>query len=162
MLVATAGLLGVGIWQAHDLLSRSGSRVANSLAALVNMQPVRPAAKPDKEPDHKSAKTKGKLARGHRVGLASATELSNLEMPPPETTVMEVPVGSPFPDPRKLSKGVTRMQLVEKYGEPTMRASATIQGRLIERYYYVNNGRTKLTVATLEDGLLISAEGASH
>ncbi len=162
MLVATAGLLGVGVWQAHDLLSRSGSRVASSLAALVKMEPARPAGKPDNEPDQKSVKAKGKLARGHRVGVASATELGNLEMPPPETTVMEVPVGNPFPDPHKLSKGVTRMQLVDKYGEPTMRASATVQGRLIERYYYVNSDRTKLTVATLEDGLLMSAEGASH
>jgi hypothetical protein len=50
------------------------------------------------------------------------------------------------------------LKIVTKHGQATARVTEMHTGRLFEHYYYFNNDRTQLTVATLKGGIIVSAE----
>jgi len=148
VLAGLLGLLAVGVWNARRWLPDWATKP--SVAAANKTLP---------------AKVDGKLERGSakrklgRVGGSSV--LSNFKIGdlPGSKTEVDVPVGSPFPTRNDLPVGSTGIQIVARYGEPTARVTAMQNGRLIERYYYVNSDRTQLTVATLERGRVVSVDG---
>jgi hypothetical protein len=69
---------------------------------------------------------------------------------------------SGFPKRKDLPVGITGAQVRDQYGEPTARITEVRGGRLFEHYYYFNSDRTQLTKATLESGVIVSAESTSQ
>jgi hypothetical protein len=145
------GLVAVGVWNARrwlpDWASPSAPAVANSGIA----------GKPD--PKLERASGKRKLDRAGRSSVVSNFTIGDL---PGSKTEVDVPIGVPFPTRNDLAVGATGVQILAKYGEPTARVTAMQNGRLLERYFYVNSDRTKLTVATLERGVVVSVDGPSR
>jgi hypothetical protein len=152
--VVIAGLLGlvaVGVWNARrwlpDWASPGASAAANTGVTG--------------KPDTKLERASGK----HRVDRAGrSTVLSDFTIGdlPGSKTEVDVPIGSPFPTRNDLAVGATGAQILARFGEPTARVTAMQNGRLIERYFYINSDRTKLTVATLERGVVVSVDGPSR
>lgn len=82
---------------------------------------------------------------------------------PSSKTALDVPVGSPFPTRNDLRVGVTGTQILARYGEPTARVTAMQNGRIIERYISMSIAIAhKLTLATLERGVVASIDGPSR
>ena len=48
------------------------------------------------------------------------------------------------------------------YGPPAMSAATIRDGHILERSYYVNADRTKITVATLENGFVTGTQSLSN
>ena len=74
------------------------------------------------------------------------------------------PVEAPafrFPTPKNLQVGASSAEIRAAYGEPTMHIAGIRNGRILERYYYVNKDHSQLTVATIENGVVKSAESLS-
>jgi hypothetical protein len=67
----------------------------------------------------------------------------------------------PFPTPELMRTGATTAELRATFGVPSVDIAGTREGRVLERYYYVNRERSRLTIANIENGLLISAESLS-
>jgi hypothetical protein len=145
------GLVAVGVWNARRWLpewaSPSSAVVANGGSA----------AKTETKLAHSSGSRK--LGKSGRSSVVSNFSIGDL---PSSSTEVDVPIGSPFPARNDLPIGATGAQILAKYGEPTARVTAMQNGRLIERYFYVNSDRTKLTVATLERGAVVSVDGPSR
>jgi hypothetical protein len=68
---------------------------------------------------------------------------------------------TPFPTPEILTRGSTAAEIRGAYGAPTIDVAGSRDGRVLEKYYYMSPDRTHLTVANIENGLLISAESLS-
>jgi hypothetical protein len=58
--------------------------------------------------------------------------------------------------------GATGAQLRSSFGDPMLQTALTRNGRLVQRYYYFNDDQTQFTVATLENGRVVAAEGAAR
>jgi hypothetical protein len=141
------GLVAVGVWNARRWLPDWASPSAP--AATHSGVSGKPDAKLER------ASGKGRLDRAGRSTAVSNFTIGDL---PSSKTEVDVPIGSPFPTRSDLPLGITGAQIRAKFGEPTARVTAMQGGRLLERYYYVNSDRTQLTVATLEHGIIVSAE----
>lgn len=145
------GLVAVGVWNARrwlpDWASPGSAAVASGGIA---------PKKVDATLDRSSGKHK---AESGRSSVLSNFTIGDL---PSSNTEVDVPIGSPFPMRNDIPIGATGAQILAKYGEPTARVTAMQNGRLLERYFYVNSDRTKLTVATLERGVVVSVEGPSR
>jgi hypothetical protein len=140
MMALALAVLGVGIWAVHKWIPRSGLRI------------FRPAStEAVKTIDHSVAKALPLSRKGkpHRV--------SDLAIPLGVIEV-DVPAGFPFPTPIDLPVGTTRTQIVAKYGDPIARVSGIEDGHLFERYYFLRGDQTRITVATLRNGVVASAE----
>jgi hypothetical protein len=81
---------------------------------------------------------------------------------PPAITIVQVPADHPFPNPESFKMGSTGSEIRAAFGEPTMDIAGTRNGRFRERFYYVSKDGAHLTVATVENGALVSAEGLSN
>jgi hypothetical protein len=153
--VIIAGLLGlvaVGVWNARRWLPEW---VPSRPAAVAS---ATPAAKVDTKLDRASGKRK--VDRAGRSSVVSNFSIGDL---PGSKTEVDVPMpGSPFPTRNDLHVGATGAQILAQYGEPTARVTAMQNGRLVERYFYVNSDRTQITVATLERGVVVSVDGPSR
>jgi hypothetical protein len=64
----------------------------------------------------------------------------------------------PFPTREDLPVGATGVQIRARFGEPEARVTETRDGLVFERYYYYSHDHTKLTVARLRGGVIVSAE----
>jgi hypothetical protein len=151
IVAALLGLFGVLIWQAPQWL-KIPVLAANSAETL----PVSPAVKKDA--------TDGRGSR--KSSRRSAPSLTTIDPPeltfPPDLRLGTTTLKPAFqvPDSEKMEIGATRSQLRERYGVPTLAVQAVHDGSLVENYYYVKPDRTKLVIATLRNGKLVSAETA--
>ena len=140
MMVLAVAVLGVGIWAVHKWVPRSGLSFFRP-ASTENVKVGPPAAKPAPPPAKHTAR---------HTPSDVALPLGAIEV--------DVPAGYPFPNPHDLPAGTTRAQIMAKYGEPIARVSGIEEGRLFERYYFLHRDRTRITVATLRNGVVASAE----
>lgn len=148
ILAGLLGLVAVGVWNARRWLPDWASKPAAVASAT-------PAPKADAKLDRASGKHKG--VRTGRSSVVSNFSIGDL---PASKTEVDVPMpGTPFPARNDIHIGAKGVQILARYGEPTARVTAMQNGRLIERYYYVNSDRTQLTVATLERGVVVSVDG---
>jgi hypothetical protein len=144
------GLVAVGVWNARRWLPDWAP--SSKPAAVAS---ATPAAKAD--PKLAAASGKRKLDKAGRSSVISNFKIGDL---PVSRTEVDVPMpGSPFPTRNDLPLGTPGVQIIAKYGEPTARVTAMQGGRLFERYYYLSSDRTKLTMATLERGVVVSVDG---
>jgi hypothetical protein len=150
ILAGLLGLVAVGVWNARRWLPEWASPAPAAVAT----------AAPAGKSDPKSAAVSGKKVRksGHSSVLSNFT-IGDL---PASRTEVDVPVGSPFPTRKDLPVGTTGAQILARFGEPTARVTAMQNGRLVERYFYLNSDRTQLTVATLERGVVVSVDSQSR
>ncbi len=148
VLAGLLGLVAIGVWNGRRWLPEWASPNAPAVAT------AGVAARPDAKPTQPSGKRR--LEKASRSTVVSNFTIGDL---PSSKTEVDVPMpGSPFPSRNDLPQGATGAQIRAKYGEPTARVTAMQGGRLLERYYYVNDDRTQLTVATLEHGVVVFAE----
>jgi hypothetical protein len=101
----------------------------------------------------------------HGSKTRSKTLAKGSESLPPEllsSTTVDLPVSAPFPEPKDLPPGMTSEQLRTSFGEPTARVTRPDNGELSERFYYVNKERRVVTVANLQDGVVVSAESKPY
>ena len=143
------GLLGVGVWQGHRWLPAWTGSISSSAPSSAISAPNSLTQKDRKQ----------RLAKVDRIAGRSGSMPSDAGAV--NTTVVVVPLPS-IPESTDLRMGTTRMQIRDKYGEPTLNVAARQNGRLIERYYYLSGDQTRVTVATLQDGTLVSAQTVSR
>ncbi len=148
ILTGLLGLVAIGVWKGRAWLPEWASPTPEAVATSGK------AGKPNSKLVPATAKRRLDRAGRH-------TAISNFTIGDLPTSKIEVDVpvpGSPFPTRSDFPPGISGAQIRATYGEPTARVTAMERGRLFERYYYVNNDRTQLTVATLEHGVVVSAE----
>ncbi len=149
-LLVIAGLLGlvaVGVWNARRWLPES--------AFPRTYVPTASVAVPEKAKPKSVRRSEGRRSYGSVPSAVSAKlDAGNLPY-----TVVDVPVGAPFPTTKDIPIGGLGVQIISKFGEPTVRTSAMDNGRLFERYYYLSSDKSKLTLATLEHGVVIAVSG---
>lgn len=152
MVASVVGLIALGVLYGRRFipnLPAYAARLGTSTSPSANVQPDLP--------DHPKATRAAKRHRssGHGNVVASMEEpiLTG-------TTVVVVPVPAPLhPDNHTL--GLSRSELREQYGAPTLRFAATNDGGLLERYYYRDSGHEQMVVATLRDGRVVSVQKES-
>jgi hypothetical protein len=137
---AVLGLAGLGIWNfRHWFVPHADSSVATGAAAA---QPA-------------SVLPKKHLAEIHDKGRRSSGLDDILNSV--STSIVEVSIPRPrFPEAKDLRTGVTGSQIQAEFGEPTVRVTGTKDGLLVQQFYYVNNDHTRVTVANLQDGVVVS------
>jgi hypothetical protein len=86
---------------------------------------------------------------------------SDIPVFPPAIMTVTIP-DAPFPTPESLKIGSSRAELRAAFGEPAMDIAGIRDGRVLERYYYLNRERSLLTVATVENGKVTAAESLSN
>jgi hypothetical protein len=64
----------------------------------------------------------------------------------------------PFPTQKDVLAGTALAQVRQTYGEPVMNVAELKEGHLLQRWYYVNNDNSAMTVATMDDGVVRSVE----
>jgi hypothetical protein len=149
LIAAFIGLVGMGVWNVRQWLP-------DWAFGEVRYVPTDPSKLATGLADKEGAKTS--RIRGKR-GDRSGRDTSDIPIDrlPVSTTIVDVPV-SGFPTGKDLPVGTSSNQIRSQYGEPTASVTATRGGRVFEYYYYFNKDRTKLTKATLESGVIVSAE----
>ena len=158
LVLLVGGVLVAWNWNGASPLSFNSARGVASLAATPE-----PAA-PEPKPAARSTGQKGARSRAADDG-PSARGGSSKEVPPvfpPTIMTVEIPADVPFPTPDTMKIGSTRKELRAAFGDPTMDIAGTRNGRVIERYYYLSRDRNRLTMATVENGIIISAESLSN
>lgn len=140
MMALALAVLGVGVWAVHKWVPRSGLSIFRPASSEKIKVAERPVSKPTPVPRKQTT----------RHPLDVALPLGAIEV--------DVPAGYPFPGPGDLPRGTTRAQIKAKYGEPIARVSGVEEGRLFERYYFLHGDRTRITVATLRNGVVASTE----
>jgi hypothetical protein len=64
--------------------------------------------------------------------------------------------------PQKIRTGMIRSQLLDEFGAPTMRIIETRNGKVVERFIYIDRTRHTRTVAVLEDGRAVRSNTAPY
>jgi hypothetical protein len=77
------------------------------------------------------------------------------------STVVVVPLPG-MPKAGSIKAGTSRTELRARYGDPTLDVAARRDGRLVERFYYLSEDQSQVTVATLQDGAVTHAETVSR
>ena len=153
-------ILGVGVFVAYQWLGNSRS----SLPALLLNRSARSSAASTPTPANEAASNKAAAHNKARFGAtarSSAARDVTLDNLPLTTITVEVP-GPVFPTHENLRVGTTATQMRAMYGPPAMSAATIRDGRVLERSYYVNADRTKITVATLENGFVTGTQSLSN
>ena len=133
---------------------------------------VEPAPESTEKPADKAAERKVSRPKA----TASAVAAQQGRAPNEATSPVPVPVPVqatpapivsskpelPFPTPETLRKGSTASEVRSRFGAPAIDIAGTSEGRVQERYYYLNRDKNRLTVVTLENGILISANSLSN
>lgn len=152
MLAGLAALLGLGVWQGRNwlptLLPNAGPAHVTATAG--------PQTKVNSKP-----KTKSHRSSSGAAVNAKFAAVNRLAAEAGGSTVVLVPLPA-MPTSRNIKTGTSRTDLRTRYGDPTLNVSSRRDGRLIERYYYLSDDQTILTVATLQDGSVTSTETASR
>jgi hypothetical protein len=147
LLAAFAGLVGLGLWNARQWLPQWNQKVVNSAPANADKTVAKVTGK--RGVDKQSVGRHG--VKGNISGIP--------DLAAGGITKVDVPSWLPaFPTRADLPVGASGVHILAKYGEPTARVTEMHAGQLLERYYYFNADRTRLTVATLAGGVLTNAE----
>jgi hypothetical protein len=134
----------------------SGPRAAAQQAAAAQA-----AAEAAQAAEKESARQKASRQRSvsKRAVEAAIESLDELTLDIPASPIPGTDrLTAPFPSERDLLRGMPRNRLRTLFGPPSLRVSATRDGRLVERYVYVKPDRSSATVAYLENGAVVSAE----
>jgi hypothetical protein len=67
----------------------------------------------------------------------------------------------PFPTSADLKPGTTTTEIRARFGPPSFDIAGSSAGRVLERYYYVDRRLGRLSVVTIENGLLTSVDNLS-
>jgi hypothetical protein len=152
MLAALVALLGLGIWQGRNWLP--------GLLHHTTTAPLSSANKPAKELHPKVTVKKGRFAHGKSAKPEFAA-VDRLIAEQDSATVVVVPLPG-MPKAGNIKAGTSRTELRARYGEPTLDVAARRDGRLVERFYYLSEDQSQVTVATLKDGAVTHAETVSR
>ncbi len=148
VLAIVVGLLGVGVWRAQPLLP------------VWDAQPK--AAPPAASVDTGAAV----WVRGTRDPIQPLTSHGQIVLrgaiDSATTTVVPVPWAASVPRAGEMMIGATSTELRRSFGDPMLETALLRDGRLIQRYYYFNNDQTQFTMATLENGRVVSAVGPAR
>jgi len=120
-----------------------------------------PAPKP-KEP--KVARPKSKVGAVKPQPGNAPSKPAEPELPPEHTdppAIASPKAEFPFPTSHIVKKGTTAKELRSRFGAPSFDIASTSEGRVLEKFYYLNRERNRLTVITLENGILVSANSLS-
>ena len=150
LLAGFVGLIGIGVWNGRQWLPDWGSKAVHSAAVDRSKVPGGLTEKAGTKP------LRLRVKRGDGVHRTAAEDLAESELPISKTEV-DVP-SAEFPTGKDLHVGTPGVQVRAQYGEPTARVTEIRGGRVFEHYYYFSRDRTRLTRATLESGIIISAE----
>lgn len=154
LLAGFIGLVGVGVWNARQWLPQWGTKAANY--SVTDTSSVSSSS----SKNDKGARVHGKRGPDSHLGMSSRGDLAFNGLPVSETEV-DVPMPK-FPVRSDFPRGTTGVQIRARYGEPTARTTEMHDGHLFEHYYYFNNDRTQLTMATLENGVIVSSESTAQ
>lgn len=143
MMALVVAVLGVGIWAVYKWVPRSGLSIFRPTSSEAVKVAEPPPAKPAPAP-------KKRVAPAPTANIAIPLGAIDVDVKP----------GFPFPSPGDLPAGTTRAQVIARYGEPIARVSGVEDGRLLERYYFLNPDRMRITIAILHGGIVTSAESA--
>ncbi len=155
LLAGFIGLIGIGIWNVRQYLPELGPKAVNYASTDTNDSSGRLDGK-----GGKAAGLRGKRGRGSGVQGSARGDIAFGSFPISETEV-DVPMPK-FPIGADFRRGATGAQIRAQYGEPTARTTEMRGGHVFEHYYYFNADRTELTMATLENGVIVSAESTSQ
>ncbi len=151
LLAAFIGLIGLGVWNARQWLPQWGPNAVNSAPSGIS-----------KLPGKLGEKTGAKTSRFHdrrpdKTGQITGTDDIEVSEFPMSKTEIFAP-GSGFPTGKDIPVGASGAQIRARYGEPTARVTEMRSGHVLEHYYYFSRDRTQLTRATLESGIIVSAD----
>lgn len=149
-------ILGVGLWAITRWVGGPGSTVSSILAPIAGRfgdgSPAKPAPKTSSEEENKKDKPKH---TGRRTNTLAAT---NSAFPDEASTITVLVPSAHYPALEELKVGSTATDVRSQFGEPSARVSGVREGVLLERYYYLNSERTRVTVATFKNGVLVGAQ----
>jgi hypothetical protein len=155
-LLMLLAILGVGLWAITRYIGGPGSTAASILAPITSRFGVGAAAKsvarPETKEEGKGGRTKAKRSK------ASGTVSTDDAFPDEPSTLTVLVPSAHYPTPEELKIGSTGSDIRSEFGEPSARIAGVRDGVLLERYYYLNSDRTRVTVATMKNGLLVSAQ----
>ncbi len=108
--------------------------------------PVAPQ-KPPAEPVH------------HKVLKAKINPVLPVTTNVPAATLIPPPFREPkrFPVQSEVNRGISRARLLAAFGQPTVKATGSDSGRLMEQYYYVDVASHRRTMLKLIDGQVMLA-----
>ena len=152
LLAGFIGLIGVSVWNARQWLPDWGPK---AVIFAPNSMSGPPGAKADK-PAH--SRGRRGFGSGDRESTRGDVAFNGL---PVSETVVDVPMPK-FPTRTDFPSGATGAQIRAQYGEPTARTTEMRGGHVVEHYYYFNSDRSQLTMATLDNGVIVSAESTSQ
>ena len=136
-------VLGILTWMFRDRLPLHSFAYSAPAAAPVPVLPTNTA-------------TNAHVRAGKHPARVESDGASNV---PASTTVVEVVVPKPqFPDATQLKPGMTGGDVRLHFGEPSVRIMTADRGEISERYFYVDKDRSRMTVANLQGGVVVSAE----
>lgn len=148
ILAIVVGLLGVGVWRAQPLFPARDSQP----------QATHPVA-----PVFTGGAVFVKGTSDPVRTLPSHTEIAfRRTMNSGSTTVVPVTWSPSIPRAGEMMIGATSSELRRSFGDPLVETALLRDGRLIQRYYYFNSDQTQFTMATLENGRVVSAVGPAR
>lgn len=153
VLAGLVALIGVGFWQGKNLWPTLESQARSLVGArpIARVVPVK-EAKPDQKAIRRARSKAGKGANAPSTpDSVNPENLIVVDVPPPAD-----------PTPQSLTPGTTRSALQQQYGTPSLDVTARQGGQLVERYYYFSKNAGQVTVATLRDGKVVSAEAVPY
>jgi len=104
------------------------------------------------------AKTKQHARPAREEELAKVTEPKETLVPP--KTVEVTPQPPPFPSADDLKAGMTREELLARFGQPRFTASWSENGMLAEKFIYSRDAR--VTAVILRDGEVVTSRTGRH
>jgi hypothetical protein len=158
---------GIGVWNAKQLppqrdtvAAYSAPSTASTTAGIVGEKRERTRTRARKTGEQSvAAKDLPEFCGGGEgASAALCCQAECGHAPDQAVTEIEAPLSPAFPTPDDFQPGATSDQIRAQFGEPTARVTGTMNGRVSERYYYYNPDRSKLTVARLSGGVIVSSE----
>lgn len=146
-------ILVVGFWAITRWLA-PGSTASSLLSPITSRFGTPAAAKPAEN----TPKEPTKVRRKHGTSKAGGSAATDSAFPDEPSTITVLVPSAHFPEPEELNMGMTGTEIRSQFGEPSARVSGVRDGALLERYYYLNSDRTRVTVATLNNGVLVGAQ----
>lgn len=155
-LLMLLAILGVGLWAITRWAGGPGSRASSILAPIASKFGIAAPAKPaEKMSSEQNPKADGQKRTRHRSKSSSGMDSA---FPDEPSTITVLVPSAHYPTPGELKLGSNGAEIRSQFGDPSARVSGVRDGVLLERYYYLNSERTRVTVATFNNGVLVSAQ----
>lgn len=149
-LLATAVLLVLGV--AYVLRDSVPAEIRRLVSGSREASPARQAATPS--PDIKQAARATRGLRGRATGSAELAAVNG----PVSTTVVTVQV-PPFPEAAAIRPGMSKFEVVRRFGSPNWKATWTESRTLYEEYTYVD--RQRATELWIQAGRVVSSQSGA-